>query len=322
MMYLGLLQYFFDFTYDPSYSGVTLETVAAAAARIPFLIRQVSHNVFAMLLILKVFVLIWLMSRWPDWKWRAALLSWLLLEGVATVNRMGARTYFVTLVMAGALLYHRLVKPLAFARAALLMALILGGALVYGLSRDLGGGLAGLSTVANTTSSRWATMNEFQALYGISYDLHARKEAGTLGPIPWQIYANDIIQLVPSQMLPFTKADSCLGYPVVDGIGLGCVLGVISQAVVGLDWLELALRGVVLGFVFALIHRWYARRQDEYWTTAFYLCLCLWCYYTFRGSTFFFVYYIVYRFLPLMLGIRLMQLLVRYVLRTVHACGV
>jgi hypothetical protein len=319
--YLELLEFLFDYSYDPSYRGLTVASAAAAAERVPFVVRQVSHNLFAILLLLKVCAIAWLMSRWRDWRWRGVLILWLALEGVATVSRMGARTFYATLLLAAVLLYHRLVKPLPLARAAILVSLLLGGLLLYGLSRDLRGGLSVLNTVAEP-SARWSTMNEFQAMYGIAYDLHARKTAGLVGHVPWQIYATDILQLIPSQILPFTKADPCVGYPVVDGVGVGCVLSVIAQGIIGFDWLELILRGLVLGVLFALIHRWYAARQDGYWATMFYLFMCLWCYYTFRGSTFFFAYYVVYRFVPLLIGVRVMQLVLRRVLRAVDACGV
>jgi hypothetical protein len=322
--YLTWLQMAYDYSYDPSYRGLTLQSAFAAAERVPYVLRQISHNVFAISILLKCCALVWLMSHWRDWRWRTVLFVWLATEGVTTVLRMGARTFFVTLLLAAVLLYHRLVRPLPFARAVLLAVLLLGGALLYGLARDLTtpAGVGGLDRLATTTSSRWATMNEFQALYGIAYDLHERKAAGLLGPIPWQIYASDLLQLVPSQFLPFGKADPCLGYPVVDGVGLGCVLGVISQAVIGLDWIELIVRGLVLGLALALVHRWYARRQDGYWTTMLYLALCLWCYYTFRGSTFFIAYYVVYRFVPLVVAVGLVQLLIRRIMRFADACGV
>jgi hypothetical protein len=165
-------------------------------------------------------------------------------------------------------------------------------------------------------------MNEFQAMYGIAYELHARKNANLLGPIPWQLYASDLLQLIPSQILPVSKADPCVGYPVVNGIGVGCVLSVISQSIVGLEWVELLLRGLVLGVVFAVVHRWYARRQGGYWATVFYLCMCLWCYYTFRGSTFYFAYHILYRFVPLLIAVGIARLLVRRAMRVAEACGV
>ena len=322
--YFSLLQWLFDFSYQPSYRALTVESATAAAERVPYVVRQVSHNLFAILFLVKLCLIVWLMSHWDDWRWRTVLFVFLGAEGLTTIMRMGARTALVMLLMATGLLYHRLVKPLAFVRAVMLVAALLGGALVYGFARDLGAGVGinGLTRMANTTSSRWVTMNEFQALFGITYDLHARQAAGTLGPIPWQIYVSDLLQLVPSQVLPFSKADPCVGYPVVEGMGLGCVIGVMSQAVVGLDWIELVVRGLLLGVLFALIHRWYARRQNSYWATMFYLCLCLWCHYTFRNSTFFIAYYVFYWFVPFLIGVRMVQLLVRGAIRMVDSCAV
>jgi hypothetical protein len=304
--YFKLLEVIFGVSYDPSYND--LAAVVASADTLPLVVRQLSHNLFAILFLLKLGALVWLMSRWRDRRWRAVLFLWLALEGLSTVIKLGGRTWYVMLLLATALLYHRLVKPLAVIRAAALVGALLGGALVYGVARDLGGGL---NTVAQSGVSPWATMNEFQAFYGMAYDLHARQMAGTLGPIPWQIYANDIVMLIPSQILPFGKADPCMGYVQVDGMGLGCVLGVISNAVIGLDWVELLVRGLGLGVLFAAIHRWYARRQDGYWATMFYLCMCLWCYYTYRGSTLYFGYYILYRFIPLVVAVRLVQIALR-----------
>ena len=71
-----------------------------------------------------------------------------------------------------------------------------------------------------------------------------------------------------------------------------------------------------------MIHRWYARHQDGYWATMFYLCMCLWCYYTFRGSTLYFGYYILYRFVPLLLVVRVVQALLRNARRGLDAAGV
>jgi hypothetical protein len=324
MAYLGLLQLFYDYSYDPSYRGLTLASATAAVERMPLVVRQISHNVFAISLLLKFSALTWLMSHWQDWKWRGVLLLWLALEGLSTVTNMGARTYLAMLILASVLLYHRLVRPLPLVRAAVLSVLLLGGLLLYGLARDLAGpgGTSGLSTVANTTSSRWATMNEFQALYGIAYDLHARKATGAIGKVPWELYASEFSQLIPSQLLPFRKGDPCVGYPIVNGIGVGCVLGVISQSVIGLDWIELIVRGLVLGLLFAMIHRWYAQRQDGYWTTLLYLCLCLWSYYTFRGSTFFIGYYVLYQFLPLLIAVGVARLMVQGMVKAADACGV
>ena len=39
----------------------------------------------------------------------------------------------------------------------------------------------------------------------------------------------------------------------MSGTGQGFMWGVISQSIVGLDWLELALRGAILGYILAQI---------------------------------------------------------------------
>jgi hypothetical protein len=306
LAYFAVLQFWFGVSYDPSYSD--LGTVVAPETVLPLILRQLSQNMFAMIVLIKACLLMCLMRRWADWRWRTTLLLWLLAEGVLTITKMGGRTWYAMLLMAAVLLYHRLVKPLPVLRATILALVVVGGMLVYGMARDLGGGIA---SVKSAEFSPWATMNEFQALYGIAYEVQVRKAAGLLGPVPWQIHFHDLILLVPSQLLPFQKVDPCLGYPQTDGVGLGCVLGVVSVSLVGLDWLELACRGLLLGVLFAAIHRWYSARQERFWPTAFYLCLCLWSYYTFRASTFYFLYFTIYRFVPMLVAVRLTQEVLR-----------
>jgi hypothetical protein len=76
------------------------------------------------------------------------------------------------------------------------------------------------------------------------------------------------------------------------------MFGPVAQSVLGLDWIELVLRGGILALIFAKVHRWYAGRERSYWTTLFYLFLTVWSFYTIRSYTFGFVYSVVYRFLP------------------------
>jgi hypothetical protein len=322
LLYFWLLNELFDIDYHPTYDPASFAAVAAAVERMPHIVLQVSQNLFAILFLVKLCALTWLISHWRFMKYRLATGIWLGVEGLITVTRMGARTWFVLLILATGLLYHRLVKSLPVVRAALLGVVLLTGALVYGLARDLGSHFTGLDVVASSMSSRWTAMNEFQALFGISYDLYARQAAGLVGPIPSALYASEALQLVPSQLLPFAKVDPCVGYPLEAGLGVGCVLGVVAQAIIGLDHVELILRGLILGALLALLHRWYVRNHESYWATVFYLCMCLWCYYTFRGSTFVILYFVLYRFIPLLVGVRLLQSAVRLGDRTARACGV
>jgi hypothetical protein len=129
--------------------------------------------------------------------------------------------------------------------------------------------------------------NEFQAMLGTAYDVLERKNSGTY--IPWYLYLNDVMNVLPpQQMLPFEKVDGPEWYLReigLSGSGHGYMWGVITQSIVGLDWLELALRGGLLGYVLARFHRWYIRRQSDFFATIFYMYLCLNIYNTFRNTT-------------------------------------
>ena len=123
--------------------------------------------------------------------------------------------------------------------------------------------------------------------------------------MPWQIYVSDLYFPVPSQLLPFDKIDPSTWYIDVigeTGSGNGYMFGVMSQAVVGLDWAELVLRGVVLALVLAVLQRWYVRRADGFWPTLLYVFVGIWTYYTFRASTFYGAYFVVYHFLPVLIA--------------------
>jgi hypothetical protein len=181
--------------------------------------------------------------------------------------------------------------------------------------RDTGLSLGSLqSAFAASEVSHWSTVNEFQVLFGTPYDLYMRKAAGTLPPTPWQVSVSDLLLPIPSQVLPFPKIDPSewyLGAAGLLGTGFGAMFGVISQAIVGFDWIELVVRGCVLGFVLAKLHRWYVRRQRHYWPTLLYLFVCVWSYYTFRASTFYFATFIVYQFVPVLLAVRIIRTVLR-----------
>jgi hypothetical protein len=176
--------------------------------------------------------------------------------------------------------------------------------LSYGLLRDVL--LSGsVQLLAENRSMLWTAGNEFQALFGTAADVQNLKQAGTLQPFPWYYYFSDLYLLIPSQLLPFTKADASAPYIALQGLqAKSAVMGVISLCVYGADWTETIIRGVILGVAAGAVHRWYVRRAMGYWPTLLYLFLCVWSYYTFRWSTLIPLYFVVYRFLPFMLFVR------------------
>jgi hypothetical protein len=243
------------------------------------------------LLVSKLCLLALLLHAWPCVKAKAALVAWLALEMVWAVSTMGARRDMAMLLIAAVLLYHRLVKPLTVWKAAALATVLLSGLLAYGFLRDFG-----------SPRISWTAANEFQTIFANACDIAARRPDLH---VPWQIYYSDLLRLVPRRWLGSLGSqtiDPAYWYLDLLGIrreaGVGRMFGVIAQSMIGWDWPELAVRGALLGGLFAGIHRWYVRHSASLWVTAFYLFLCLWSYFTVRSTTFHFVLYVVYGFLP------------------------
>jgi hypothetical protein len=196
------------------------------------------------------------------------------------------------------LLFHRLVRPLTLKVAVILGTTLMTVFLGMGIMRDLGG-----ADPTEYDTPVLATMNEFQAIFGTAYDLHQRRLAGELANVPWQVRWAELLALVPSQLLPFPKIDPSLWYMNLIGVeNVGLMFGVVSQSVIGYDWLELALRGAVLGLIFALVHRWYVRHADGFWPTILYVFLAVWAYYCIRQASFVIVYFFLFRFVPIFIA--------------------
>jgi hypothetical protein len=272
--------------------------VTVQPATMPYLVWQVTLVVLASAFVMKQAVILLLIRRWRDVRWRLVLVVWLAVEVTSVATQLGSRGAAVRLLLTFAVLYHRFVRPwrplwLAAAGGVLLAAFLAQGILRFQPLLD--GGLDARTVLTST--------NEFQTLFATAYDLRQRRLTGTLADVPWQIYVSDLYMVIPSQLLPFYKWDPSEWYLEVigaRGTGVGFMFGVMAQTALGFDWMELVARGAVLGLVAALFHRWYARRARGFWPTLLYLFVGVWSYYTVRATTFYLLHFVVYQFVPVM----------------------
>ena len=270
------------------YAGIAAGAVPTWE-ELPPLVYFAARAGVAMLLVAKLCLLVMFFQRWAQLRYRVLVLAWLALEIVHAVSLMGVRRDVAMLLMAAALLYHRLVRPLAVWQAAATVTALLAGLLVFGFIRQGWG-----------VRVPWSANNEFQVLFANAWDLLGRRDGLD---VPWQIYLSDLLRLIPRDihgLLPFDVLDPSLWYLRVIDIRdprVGLMFGVVAQSVIGWDWVELVLRGAVLGVVCAAIHRWYVR-STGLWATVFYLYLCVWAYYTVRATTFHVVSLVFWRLLP------------------------
>lgn len=310
--YFWLLQAMTGVNFDTSYQPDAFAEFMSAMAQMPLLLLQVSIKLWGILFIFKLALLFIVVSRSKVTKWRLLLIAWIVVEvAQAFVNR-GARTGLILFIMAVALMYHRLVRPLS------LKVLVPAGIVTFaiflflGMYRSYFNYSEMRTDVLRSNATLLTTTNEFQSLLGTAYDIYQRKQAGA--DLPWYLFIHDFSAVLPpQQILPFEKVAASEWYLRelgLSGTGLGLMWGVISQSVIGLDWLELAIRGLLLGYLLALLYRWYVKHQTGYLETLLYLYLCLKIYYTFRDTTFSLLANIVWEIIPAYIIFRLGTLMV------------
>jgi hypothetical protein len=297
LVYFCLLNVIWGVDANPGYAKISdnLDNLK----RLPLIVYQISAHLRGILLVFKMALVFQLFERWESRRWRAVLCVWLIAETAYTILNMGARFETALLLLSALLFYHRLVKPVRLARACAMGLLFIAGFQIMGMARTYI--MRGERAVPPITLRSLASAtNEFQSIFATAYDLDRMKKAGQLENIPAQLYVNDFLMPVPQQLLPMEKLEPSEWYLDVRGLGnrTGYMFGVIAQSVIGFGLWELALRGIVIGLLFAWAQRWYTRRSSRFLPTLIYVWLCVWSFYTFRASTFYLLAPIIYRLLP------------------------
>ena len=305
--YFFLLQITTGVNFDTSYEPGVYAKYMSALERLPLLLLQISVKLVGILFVFKLALLFIVVSRSRQEKWRIILLLWVAAEILDAFILKGARTDLVLFLMAVALLYHRMVKPLSTKLLITSGVMLLAVFIFLGVYRSYFDVADMRADLSRADAGIFSGGNEFQSLLGTAYGVYRLKEAGA--HFPWYLYINDFITILPpQQLLTFEKVRASEWYLReigLSGTGLGLMWGVISQSIVGLDWLELALRGAILGYILARLHRWYLKHQSGFLETLLYMFFCLKVYYTFRDTTFSLLANLVWEVIPFYILLRI-----------------
>jgi hypothetical protein len=254
-------------------------------AHVPLLVAQITQHSFGILNIAKIAMVIWLVSHF-DKPWaKVALAVWLPIELAMTLKAAGARTYFASLLIAGALIYHLRRRPFGVIPLVAVSCTMIVGLLGYGCWRS-----GTCSFDANT---------EFQTILANPIHLSFLISDGQVKSVPAGVRFAELLQFIPQQLSPFQKFEPSNWYGEVSGtIGSGTAFGVLAQSVAGLGFFELAVRAALLGLALAAIHNLCERYASRTLTTVFYIWLCITIYYAFRVGSFYWIAFIIWRFVP------------------------
>ncbi len=246
-------------------------------------------------------------------KYRVLIWACLLWVAVTTFVNLGSRTELILLLAATFFLYHTLIRPVSFSFMATGGFVLLAVFILLGMLRT-----GWLTSDSALTLNPFAYASEFETIFANAYHLAQLRAAETAPNLPNGFYLTDLLINVPRQLLPFEKTTPAewyvsTFYPVYAAQGGGLAFGTVSESLLGWGWLDLAARGAALGFILALIHRYYVRRRSSFWLFVFYIWLDTQIYQSFRNTTFSPLYLFLYRFLWVMVVVRLASAMLRLI---------
>ena len=318
VFFLEAVSMIYNVEYSPRYRDLITGQDRSFAEYLPMGLLRIVHNVVGMRLLLLQAIVALLLMNWRKRAARVALVLFLAAIGIQTIVRAGQRTEFFLLLLTTAILYHRFVRQLTFRFAAIMGFAFLAFFNLAGLLRE--SAIRG-TEFAQQQAPLFAEVNEFQSVFGTTIHVKQMRDTGELKSVPMQVHFSEFVNLVPSPLLPFEKLNLPQWYMELAGRGGirfgGMMFGAVTQAILGWDWIELAIRGVLLGLFCAAVHQWYVRRETHFWPTIFYMFLGIWMYYFVRQASFEFLYFIVYRFLPTMIAVEIVRHLLLYTMRRV-----
>jgi oligosaccharide repeat unit polymerase len=287
---------FFD-TAATTYAGTYL-----AARRLPLFVAQVANHVTGAKFVLSVILLAALFWRYG--KYRLVIAAWLIAISALTAVRLGSRTDVVLLLLAAAMMYHLLVRPLPPRVVLAIAGAGLSGFIALGIVRGLSGGATGKSS-----PNPFRYSSEFETVFANA--VHLNRVKHTIGGLSIAFYLADLTALVPQQVAPFPKIDRAEWYvstffPEYAAVGGGLAFGAGSEAILAGGWIAAVMLGGALGLCFAQVHRFYARRADRFWVFVMYVWVTTLSYQAFRNTTFSLLVLFVYRFVPVFVTVNLL----------------
>lgn len=259
----------------------------------PIIVQQVFNVATQLLFASLVAATVLAVAAWPARHLRVAALIGCYL--VYAVFSGGSRTTAFLCFFAYVVAASIYVQKLAFVSVAAMAASALGLFMFAGLFRDqVSDSFLGL-----------LQSGEFTSLFINAVDLKERLDDGFSVDNPLAFYVVDLARLVPAQLLGGEKLDPAVWYAETFfrqyyELGGGLAFGVIAESVVGFGEVEAAMRGALLGILFA----WSANCLIEGAATPAkvfsYVWLTVVSYLSIRDTTFSFLSRAIYQLSPIL----------------------
>ncbi len=301
-----------------SYQAEALDAQFQNFQSLPGGLQQLYVHTSGMLFIAKIALIAVVFINWSNKSYRYAFAAWLLLVIGGYYFQSGARTEIVLVLFISGLFYTKFVRSIPLTQVLVGGMLILTLFIGMGLLRQGGSiheSLKSLDAVSEYQGVVFSVANEFQTLFGGAYDLTQMVASGALIDVSFQLNVYELLMLIPQQLVPFEKIDVAQWYLATSSIGGYFMLNPVAQGAIGFGVVEIIIRGGLLGCIFAALTNYFYRNGKKFWIVVFYAWMITQCYYSIRSSSFYFLAFVFYRFIPLLIVFYLVKFFVSQSLR-------
>lgn len=234
-------------------------------------------------------------------RYRLYIWAFVLLRAIYEVQySFGSRIDAFFILMAAVILYHYCVKRITLKRGFVVM---LGFGLVFSVLEIARSSDFDYSAFKETVSEdQGMPAGELGAVFVPGYHLYSERSAGTLPPVPWQMFFNDFISTVP--LVDQTKWNPMYWYarnyfPNAEVPPL--TVGPIAESALWGGEIGLAILGFINGILFAFLMRWFAREGRRWQVMTIYVFCYSTCIMCLKYSIFWHLAPLVKIILPLLL---------------------
>jgi hypothetical protein len=257
-----------------------------AIQELPLGVRQVLKLSSGFAAVAKLVLVVAILQRWPRSK---RLFIVYLATVVLSYDPSGSRKAAALSLLAGAVCWHILVRPIA---TRMWVAAGVSGFLIFtilGILRGLGVWEEDGEGLEAAGEFEGIGLGELDALWANAVHMFQERESRL--EIPLTARYGELWAFIPSQFLPFDKLALNDWYmetffPTYKEMGGGWEFGALTQAVIGGGVWEAVIRGAVVALLAIGLMTWYRSPTATWWRLPLYLYLLTLAFLSIRDTTF------------------------------------
>ena len=199
-----------------------------------------------------------------------------------TISRGSRIIAFIT-ILAFFGFYHYRVKSIKIRKAVAILSIIAIAFMAIEIIRSQG--YARNDSIIDTIKNKQNVVSEFEAVFITGFHLYDERTKGSIPGREWKMFFFDFLSVIP--LIDHTTnnpkqwyARNYYPYSVVPPT----TMGVIAESAIWGGELDLLVRSIFNGILFALLARWFQGRREKWWAIAIYIYCFAMCVMTLKYS--------------------------------------